>query len=277
MASSSAFTVASLANTRTERAGFDLPTLGLPLESTEPVLSNFSNPLAQQQPVRDASDYSLPYCYVIPSVELAVNIGEAALVQVTSAGIVPRFIDETLFYAFYGMPQSSPQVLAAIELANRGWKYDSVDQIWLRRDNLNWKYFDTTNWQKKTYDGVVDDESRFFNFDSIAGLVADINNRNQAGVASMTAALNSGGSGRLPPPAIAAVAAAAAAALPREDHSEHQELQQQFVQQQLAKQGNNPATAPPQQQQQQSNTIELQAALLQQILAARQPRPNPLY
>lgn len=118
--------VASLA------VGQDLMTLGLDLNSPEPLHPSFASPfVSSMSAVPLEQDFSLPSCYNVANIQPLQSR-------------IPSFSDETLFYIFYSMPRDIMQELAAEELMGRKWRYHKVERCWLTRD--------------ETYPGPVDVE-----------------------------------------------------------------------------------------------------------------------
>lgn len=95
--------------------GSDLSTLGLDLNSSDPLYPKFTSPWID---LRGSVDSLLPSCYFVPQ-SLNGLLGKIASLN-----------DETLFYLFYGMPRDKGQVQAAIELFQRGWRYHRGLKLW---------------------------------------------------------------------------------------------------------------------------------------------------
>eukprot|EP00658_Telonema_sp_P-2_P081240 TRINITY_DN8282_c0_g1_i2.p1 TRINITY_DN8282_c0_g1~~TRINITY_DN8282_c0_g1_i2.p1 ORF type:complete len:429 (-),score=85.30 TRINITY_DN8282_c0_g1_i2:98-1384(-) len=95
------------ADLNTLALGTDLTTLGLNLNSTEPLYSTFASPWADA-PCRREPDFALPHCYYMQPPTL-------------KTGHVQKFQLETLFYIFYMMPKDTLQAVAASELHARDW------------------------------------------------------------------------------------------------------------------------------------------------------------
>eukprot|EP00899_Mesostigma_viride_P029261 jgi/Mesvir1/951/Mv17505-RA.1 len=105
-------------NLTTLALGTDLTTLGLNLNSTENLYKTFASPWADGPSTGDP-EYSLPQCYLQPAPRLQPNNFK-------------KFQLETLFYIFYSMPRDEAQLLAALELYNRGW-YFHREGKWVAR------------------------------------------------------------------------------------------------------------------------------------------------
>ena len=99
--------------------GTDLTTLGLNLNSTEALHKTFASPWADA-PCRPERDLATPAAYLQQPPWLA-------------PGLLGRFSAESLFYVFYSCPGEEGQLLAAEELAARGWLWHKELQAWLQR------------------------------------------------------------------------------------------------------------------------------------------------
>ncbi len=99
--------------------GLDLTTLGLNLNSPDPLWRAFASPWADA-PGAAEPEFRVPACYLGPAPRL-------------SPAHVARLQPDTLFYAFYGMPGDEAQLWAADELAARGWYFHSEMRAWLTR------------------------------------------------------------------------------------------------------------------------------------------------
>lgn len=96
--------------------GADLTSLGLNLNSAEPLYSTFGSPWAEVPCTRDPQ-FTVPACYAMSPAEL-------------KTGHLEKFQLETLFYIFYAMPKDQLQGFAAQELYNRKWKYHKEKKMW---------------------------------------------------------------------------------------------------------------------------------------------------
>lgn len=102
--------------------GHDLTSLGLDLNSQEPLHPSFATPFAPSTPARPLeSDYTLPACYTVANVQ---PLHER----------IPSFSEETLFYIFYTRPRDIMQELVADELMGRKWRYHKLERMWVTRD-----------------------------------------------------------------------------------------------------------------------------------------------
>ena len=132
--------------------GTDLTTLGLNLNSSEPLYSTFASPWADAPALRDPA-FSLPQCYYMQPPAL-------------KTGHFSKFQLETLFYIFYNMPRDTLQAYAATELYNRDWRYHKDLKLWFTRASRQgadgaaggaksaYIYFDIQEWKKKMFHGA---------------------------------------------------------------------------------------------------------------------------
>jgi CCR4-NOT transcription complex subunit 2 len=99
--------------------GTDLTTLGLNLNSPEPLYKTFGSPWSDAPPRREL-ELALPACYSVRARRL-------------HKGAFAKFQQETLFYVFYSMPGDESQLFAADELVARGWGFHKELKAWLSR------------------------------------------------------------------------------------------------------------------------------------------------
>ncbi|EPZ35877.1 hypothetical protein ROZALSC1DRAFT_26941 [Rozella allomycis CSF55] len=132
--------------------GCDLSSLGLNINSTEPLHTSFHLPWSD---ARHNLDYILPSCYNVQPPPSAVHK-------------IHAFSDETLFYIFYSMPRDALQEAAANELHQRSWKYHKELKLWFMKDpsvELTAKtpnmergtfiFFDVSRWEKVKKEHVI--------------------------------------------------------------------------------------------------------------------------
>ena len=72
-----------------------------------------------------------------------------------------KFVLETLFYIFYGMPKDILQACAAQELYRRDWRYHGELKIWLKartpqeimqsHPNSHFFHFDVNTWEARLF------------------------------------------------------------------------------------------------------------------------------
>lgn len=135
------------ADLNTLALGTDLTTLGLNLNSTEPLYTSFASPWADT-PCRREPDFALPHCYYMQPPTL-------------KTGHIQKFQLETLFYIFYMLPKDTLQAVAASELHARDWKFHSELGMWFCKQPESGKggfgrastfvYFDVKVWERRTY------------------------------------------------------------------------------------------------------------------------------
>lgn len=139
--------------------GVDLTALGLNLNSAEPLHKTFENPweggqgggsgqgdgLSSSQRSEEP-EYKLPTCYYMQPPALKTSH-------------FTKFQLETLFYVFYNMPRDVLQLLAAVELYNREWRYHKDLKLWFTRapgttqgyERGAYIYFDIKSWERRPF------------------------------------------------------------------------------------------------------------------------------
>lgn len=129
--------------------GVDVSTLGMTVRDPDEVLSEtFASPWVEVSKHCVIPKYSLPDCYVVPSV-------------VPQQQKLQNLTEETLFYIFYTMPRDAMQEAVAVELTNRNWRYHKELKLWLTKDPLSepvqqnsqaesgvYVFFDPSSWEK---------------------------------------------------------------------------------------------------------------------------------
>lgn len=139
--------------------GLDLTALGLNLNSSEPLHKTFENPWEGGQGSVTVSDnfgsspksqkepeYKLPTCYYMQPPAIR-------------SSHFTKFQLETLFYIFYTMARDMLQLLAAVELYNRKWRYHKGLKLWFKCDtepnggyeNAAYIYFDIKSWERREF------------------------------------------------------------------------------------------------------------------------------
>jgi len=175
--------------------GTDLTSLGLALNSPEPVHRTFASPWADA-PGRPDPDWSPPPCYLHTPPPLA-------------PGHFARFALETLFYCFYAMPGDEAQLFAADELSRRGWTFHKEYRVWVARapgaaepaaktatsERGSYLVFDTGTWETVRKDGFV------LHYDA---LERPPNLARAGGAGGAGAAGGTGAGAQPPPPPVAA-------------------------------------------------------------------------
>lgn len=112
---------------RTLMRGVDLATLGINMNSLEPLLPMYPGPWAEPgaQALRPLdTESTIPDCYTVKKI--------APL-----SSRINGFMDETLFFIFYTMPRDYTQMLVAQELVARKWRYHMREKQWLTRDDAS--------------------------------------------------------------------------------------------------------------------------------------------
>lgn len=132
--------------------GTDLTTLGLNLNSPDPLWKTFVSPWADG-PSKQEVDPRIPDAFIVPSPQMTREHWY-------------HLKPDTLFYMFYGMPGEESQIRAASELTRRGWMYHKELKAWITRvpntepeqksDRLevgSFLVFDALNWEVIRKDG----------------------------------------------------------------------------------------------------------------------------
>ncbi|KAF9432639.1 hypothetical protein BGZ76_010518 [Entomortierella beljakovae] len=118
--------------------GRDLTTLGLSLNSAEPLYGTFASPWFEVPSSADVeAEFHVPACY---------NVQPPPPPQAKLSSV----LDETLFYMFYSMPRDTLQDAAAVELYTRHWRYHKELRLWLMKDQSS-EQVKTPNYEKGTY------------------------------------------------------------------------------------------------------------------------------
>ncbi|XP_073287833.1 probable NOT transcription complex subunit VIP2 [Primulina huaijiensis] len=133
--------------------GVDPHSLGLDLNSLEPLHKKFASPFSDE-PVKEGPKYDIPDCY---------NSQQPPPLKLSH---FKKFHLAMLFYIFYSMPQDQAQLFAANEIHDRGWYFHRELRMWFMRDSLpavkNSTYevgsyicFDPYAWQTIRQENVV--------------------------------------------------------------------------------------------------------------------------
>jgi len=132
--------------------GYDLTTLGLNLNSSMYLYTQFAAPWSQADG-KVTPLFSLPDIYT----ELPPKYPARAYFS--------KFNEETLFYIFYSMPRDTIQINAAEELSRRNWLYHTKDKFWFSKLNATG---DWVNYEQVTRDGESYEHGKFriFNFET---------------------------------------------------------------------------------------------------------------
>lgn len=59
------------------------------------------------------------------------------------------FSDSVLFYIFYNMPNDRTQILAALQLQDRGWVYVEEEMVWVKQSGIQFSRFNPYAWQEE--------------------------------------------------------------------------------------------------------------------------------
>lgn len=154
-------------------SGIDLNSLGLNYNSSEPLFTMFSSPWMDSGSILREPIFHLPQCYprAVPANSEAVSAFKA--------GKFSEYKIETLFYAFYAMPQDAMQILSAKELYSRGWMYHTETKIWFNNNSQQQGeerqviYFDINRWESRVYVGNPI-TSEFMSIDEITAAANDV-------------------------------------------------------------------------------------------------------
>lgn len=125
--------------------GSDLTSLGLNLNSSDSLYSTFASPWSEN-PTNKEPQYQLPMCYYMQPPAL-------------KTGHLSKFLDETLFYIFYALPQDVLQAYAAQELYSREWKFHVELKLWFKRvspsdgSGIQSFFFDINSWECRLFNG----------------------------------------------------------------------------------------------------------------------------
>jgi CCR4-NOT transcription complex subunit 2 len=136
--------------------GVDINSLGLDLDSPDPLFSTFSTPFADSRSRPVIPDFALPAAYSVTNVP-------------SLASRMPAFSDETLFFVFYQNPRDVVQELAAGELYSRDWRWHKELQQWMMKDSQMaapirvsersergvYIFFDANNWRRERREFVL--------------------------------------------------------------------------------------------------------------------------
>lgn len=131
--------------------GSDLTTLGLNLNSPEPLFNNFGGPWAENPCRPQDIDFHVPPEYLTN----AVIRDKLAPVKLN------RYQEDLLFYLFYTNVGDAMQLAASIELYTRDWRYHKEERLWITRvpgmplmeksvtyERGTYYCFDPMNWRK---------------------------------------------------------------------------------------------------------------------------------
>ncbi|KAM6985357.1 CCR4-NOT transcription complex subunit 2-like isoform 2-T2 [Aplochiton taeniatus] len=131
--------------------GSDLTTLGLNLNSPENLYPKFASPWASAPCRPQDIDFHVPSEYLTN-----IHIRDKLAVIKLS-----RYGEDLLFYLYYMNGGDLLQLLAAVELFNRDWRYHKEERVWITRapgmepslktnayERGTYYFFDCLNWRK---------------------------------------------------------------------------------------------------------------------------------
>uniref|UniRef100_J3M8A3 NOT2/NOT3/NOT5 C-terminal domain-containing protein n=1 Tax=Oryza brachyantha TaxID=4533 RepID=J3M8A3_ORYBR len=101
--------------------GIDLTTLGLDMNSSDPLYKTFTSPWSSEPPVKEEYYYETPNCYSAKQPPPLMSL------------LFQKFHIVTLLYIFYSMPQDAAQLYAANQLYKYGWLFHKELRQWLKR------------------------------------------------------------------------------------------------------------------------------------------------
>ncbi|KAL9079673.1 MAG: hypothetical protein Q9157_001449 [Trypethelium eluteriae] len=137
--------------------GHDLTTLGIDLNSPDPIYPTFGGPFSNPSERPAVPEYTTPQAYYVHNVQ-------------PLHARIPSFSDETLIAIFYQYPRDIIQENAAAELYNRDWRWHKKLQQWMMKDlqfgapiqlgpgvEKGWYLFwETATWRRERREFVLD-------------------------------------------------------------------------------------------------------------------------
>ena len=117
--------------------GSDLTTLGLNLNSPEPLFNNFGGPWAENPCRPQDIDFHVPPEYLTN----AVIRDKLAPVKLN------RYQEDLLFYLFYTNVGDAMQMAASLELYNRDWRYHKVLLFFIESNPIDFSLINTCGTQ----------------------------------------------------------------------------------------------------------------------------------
>nr|CAG4638451.1 EOG090X06CC [Cyclestheria hislopi] len=121
--------------------GSDLTTLGLNLNSPEPLYNNFGGPWAENPCRPQDIDFHVPPEYLT----------NAAIREKLAPVKLNRYQEDLLFYLFYTNVGDAMQLAASLELYNRDWRFHKEERLWITRVPGMPLMEKTTTYEKGTY------------------------------------------------------------------------------------------------------------------------------
>jgi len=135
--------------------GMDLTSLGLNLNSAEPLYTSFTSPFAPRDVAQLRGSAA-----AAEDIQYPPSFNVASVVQPTVAKI-PQLSDESLFYVFYTFTGDMLQAYAAAELHKRDWRFHREHGLWFARvpgteaslkarnyERGSYYYFDVGSWER---------------------------------------------------------------------------------------------------------------------------------
>ncbi|KAI9706935.1 MAG: hypothetical protein M1820_004521 [Bogoriella megaspora] len=137
--------------------GEDLTTLGIDLNSPEPLYPTFGGPFSNPTERPAVPEYHTPSAYFVHNVS-------------SMQSRIPSFSDETLIAIFHHYPHDIRQEHAAAELYSRDWRWHKKLRQWMMKDGnygpptqlgptveKGWYiFFDVPNWRRERREYVLD-------------------------------------------------------------------------------------------------------------------------
>lgn len=141
--------------------GLDLTSLGLDLNSPEPLYKTFDSPWEGGQGTQSDRDAGLVQGNTARTKEASYKLPSCYYMQPPGlrSSHFSKFQLGTLFYIFYNMPGDVLQLLAAIELYARTWHYHKGLKLWFSCDAQIlssysrgvYVYFDIKAWERRPF------------------------------------------------------------------------------------------------------------------------------
>ena len=103
---------------------YEIPKLGFTTsEPIEPISAKFNNPFDQElTDSNNIPEYVIPKSYYLRK-------------PILKSSHISKFSEFSLFYIFFSMASELHQALAAEDLYRRNWKFDSVEQTWVKEQS----------------------------------------------------------------------------------------------------------------------------------------------
>lgn len=121
--------------------GSDLTTLGLNLNSPENLYPKFASPWASAPCRPQDIDFHVPSEY-LTNIHIRDKLAAIKLA---------RYGEDLLFYLYYMNGGDLLQILAAVELFNRDWRYHKEERVWITRAPGMEPTLKTNTYERGTY------------------------------------------------------------------------------------------------------------------------------